>query len=270
MPAAGLDTLCAQMAGYWERAITPWWERLVAALEEDVAHRARGLAAGGPLAAFADLHPRVRWRAGAVEVEHPYDAEVELAGRGLLLVPAAFVWPGLWAMLDPPWQPAIVYAPRGLGTLWEPPRRPRTAALDALLGRRRAPGREPGWRVGAPRRAPPRGPRDGAPGWADGSVRAHRGGGRADPCGRWSSACALRSPRCASGGLGERQRRALRGWVRSVPQTSSAAGFRRRSTFCSVWSKTSSATKRAGGSRRLRHNVEIARRAPAISTFCVV
>ena len=137
-PAAGLDVLAGQMAAYWERAIAPWWGRLVAALERDVAHRARGLAAGGPIAAFADLHPRVRWRDGAVEVEHQYDAEVELAGRGLLLVPAAFVWPGLWAMLDPPWQPAIIYAPRGLGTLWEPPRRPRTAALDALLGRRRA------------------------------------------------------------------------------------------------------------------------------------
>jgi len=137
-PDAGLERLTAQMGAYWERAIAPWWERIVAALEADVARHARGLAAGGPLAAFADLHPRVRWRAGAVEVEHTYDADVELAGRGLLLVPAAFVWPGLWAMLDPPWQPAIVYAPRGLGTLWEPPRRARTGALDGLLGRRRA------------------------------------------------------------------------------------------------------------------------------------
>jgi DNA-binding transcriptional ArsR family regulator len=137
-PAAGLDRLTAQMAAYWDRAIAPWWERIVAAAEADVAHHARGLAAGGPFAAFADLHPRVRWRAGAVEVEHAYDAEVDLAGRGLLLVPAAFVWPGLWAMLDPPWQPAIVYAPRGLGALWEPPRRAGTGALDALLGRRRA------------------------------------------------------------------------------------------------------------------------------------
>ena len=137
-PGTGLGALAGQMAAYWERAIAPDWERLVAALEEDVAHRARGLAAGGPLAAFAGLHPRVRWRDGAVEVEQQYDAEVELAGRGLLLVPAAFVWPGVWSMLDPPWQPAIVYAPRGIGALWEPARRPRTGALDALLGRRRA------------------------------------------------------------------------------------------------------------------------------------
>jgi DNA-binding transcriptional ArsR family regulator len=137
-PSGGLDELTRQMGAYWDRAIAPWWERIVAALESDVAHRARGLAAGGPLAAFAGLHPRVSWRAGGVEVEHAYDAEVELGGRGLLLVPAAFVWPGLWAMLDPPWQPAIVYAPRGLGTLWEPPSRTRARALDGLLGGRRA------------------------------------------------------------------------------------------------------------------------------------
>ena len=137
-PAAALERLTGQMSAYWDRAIAPWWERIVAALEADVDHHARGLAAAGPLAAFADLHPRVSWRAGAVEVEHSYDAGVELAGRGLLLVPAAFVWPGLWAMLDPPWQPAIVYAPRGLGTLWQPRRRRDPGALGGLLGTRRA------------------------------------------------------------------------------------------------------------------------------------
>jgi hypothetical protein len=137
-PAAGLDALGRQMATYWERALAPWWERVAAALEADVAEQARALAAGGPLAAFSQLHPRVRWREGAVEVEHVYDAEVRLDGRGLLLIPAAFVWPGLWAMIDPPWQPAIVYAPRGLGTLWDPAGRAHSDALDALLGARRA------------------------------------------------------------------------------------------------------------------------------------
>jgi DNA-binding transcriptional ArsR family regulator len=40
-------------------------------------------------------------------------------------------------MTDPPWQPAIVYAPRGVATLWEPAE-PATGALADLLGRRRA------------------------------------------------------------------------------------------------------------------------------------
>ena len=41
-------------------------------------------------------------------------------------------------MVDPPWQPAIVYPPRGLGTLWEPRGRAHAGALAGLLGRRRA------------------------------------------------------------------------------------------------------------------------------------
>ena len=62
---------------------------------------------------------------------------MELAGRGLLLVPVAFAWPQLWAMIDPPWQPAVVYAPRGVATLWEPAEHAPGALAD-LLGRRRA------------------------------------------------------------------------------------------------------------------------------------
>jgi hypothetical protein len=43
----------------------------------------------------------------------------------------------LWAMIDPPWQPGVVYAPRGVATLWEPAERAPDALAD-LLGRRRA------------------------------------------------------------------------------------------------------------------------------------
>jgi len=35
----------------------------------------------------------VRWRDGVVEVEHRHDREVDLRGRGLLLVPTVFAWP---------------------------------------------------------------------------------------------------------------------------------------------------------------------------------
>jgi DNA-binding transcriptional ArsR family regulator len=40
-------------------------------------------------------------------------------------------------MFDPPWQPALVYAPRGVATLWEPAEQAPDALAD-LLGRRRA------------------------------------------------------------------------------------------------------------------------------------
>jgi DNA-binding transcriptional ArsR family regulator len=136
-PERGMRELVEVMTAYWRRAIEPHWPAIRATLEADIAYRAGRLAAGGPLAAFADLHPDVAWRDGALNVERPYEFEVDLAGRGLLLVPVAFAWPQLWPMIDPPWTPAVVYAPRGIATLWAPQER-TPDALDDLLGRRRA------------------------------------------------------------------------------------------------------------------------------------
>jgi Family of unknown function (DUF5937)/Helix-turn-helix domain len=137
-PRRGLAELTAVMAGYFERAIAPWWPDIRAALESDILHRARRLTAGGAIEVFEDLHHQVHWRDGTLEVERPYDQEVDLRGRGLLLVPAAFAWPRVFAMTDEPWQPALVYTPRGLGSLWAPPAGGDSEALAALLGRRRA------------------------------------------------------------------------------------------------------------------------------------
>jgi Family of unknown function (DUF5937)/Helix-turn-helix domain len=137
-PGRGVAELTAVMAGYFERAIAPWWPEIRTALESDILHRARRLTAGGAIEVFEDLHPQVRWRDGVLEVDRRYDQEVDLRGRGLLLVPAAFAWPRVFAMFDEPWQPALVYTPRGLGSLWAPPAGGDGDALAALLGRRRA------------------------------------------------------------------------------------------------------------------------------------
>jgi DNA-binding transcriptional ArsR family regulator len=136
-PPRGMAQLTELMTAYWRRVIEPHWPVIRATLEADIAYRARRLTEGGPLAAFADLHEEVGWRDGALVVDRDYESTVELAGRGLLLVPVAFAWPQLWAMIDPPWQPAVVYAPRGVATLWEPAE-PAAGALADLLGRRRA------------------------------------------------------------------------------------------------------------------------------------
>ena len=138
-PQRGLAELTAVMAGYYERAIAPWWPEIRAALEDDILHRARRLTAGGAIEVFEDLHHQVHWRDGVLEVDRPYEQEVELGGRGLLLVPAAFAWPRVFAMVDEPWQPALIYTPRGLGSLWAPADGGGDGqALAALLGRRRA------------------------------------------------------------------------------------------------------------------------------------
>lgn len=133
----GVEVLVDQMAGYWERALAPWWDRIRALLEADIRHRAGRLAEGGALELFAELHGGVRWRSGTLEVEAATDAEVVLGGRGLQLVPSAFVWPSTGAMFDPPWQPSVIYAPRGVGDLWAPTGA-GSEALGDLVGRGRA------------------------------------------------------------------------------------------------------------------------------------
>jgi DNA-binding transcriptional ArsR family regulator len=137
-PDRGLEVLTRVMAGYFERVIAPWWPEIRATLEADIVHRARRLTAGGAIEVFEDLHPQVRWRDGVLEVERPYDQDVDLRGEGLLLVPAVFAWPQVFAMTDAPWQPGLIYTPRGVGGLWAPEEGGDRAALDALLGRRRA------------------------------------------------------------------------------------------------------------------------------------
>jgi DNA-binding transcriptional ArsR family regulator len=136
-PAAALVALVDLMSEYWERALAPSWGAIRAVLEADIRQRARHLAGGGALELFAGLHPDVRWHDGALLVERGHEADVELAGRGLQLVPAAFGWPRVGAMFDPPWQPALIYPPRGVGDLWAPARA-GSDALGELLGRRRA------------------------------------------------------------------------------------------------------------------------------------
>ena len=89
--------------------------------------------------AFDGLHADVRWRAGTLEVQAPTDAVVELAGRGLQLVPSVFVWPRIGAMFDPPWQPTVIYPPRGVGDLWTPAgAAPGPGRSATCVGRRRA------------------------------------------------------------------------------------------------------------------------------------
>ena len=101
--------------------------------------RARRLAAVGPQAAFTGLHETVRWNEGVLYIQPTAKtpADVDLAGRGLLLAPAAFTWPNVWPRTDPPWDPALVYPPPGTAELWAS-EEGRDDALEALLGRGRA------------------------------------------------------------------------------------------------------------------------------------
>jgi DNA-binding transcriptional ArsR family regulator len=136
-PRAQLDRLAAILDRWWRRVVEPHWPRIRAMLDADLAHRARRLTAGGPAALFADLHPLVHWSEVRLTVETRFDAVVPLAGRGLVLMPSAFYWQSIGPIIDPPWQPTLIYPARGVELLWQP----GEAGPDALarvIGRSRA------------------------------------------------------------------------------------------------------------------------------------
>jgi DNA-binding transcriptional ArsR family regulator len=135
--AALLERACDLLAAYWHAALAAHWPRLHALLENDVLYRARTLALHGPEALFADLHPAVRLRGNMLELDKEFDAVVDAAGRGVLLLPVAFAHPGTVVTTEQPLQPTVAYGPRGIAGLW----RSDAVAVDGVLRAFVGPGR---------------------------------------------------------------------------------------------------------------------------------
>jgi DNA-binding transcriptional ArsR family regulator len=136
-PAAARDLLGDQVQAAWERLVAPFWPSIQAVLDADVAHRSRQLTDRGLRPMLEGIDARITWSDGTVVVSDGMDILVELRGRGLLLMPSAYVWPAVAAVVDEPWQPMIVYPARGIANLWQQAA-PPPDALARLLGRTRA------------------------------------------------------------------------------------------------------------------------------------
>jgi Family of unknown function (DUF5937) len=136
-PAAARDLLADQLQAAWEHLVAPFWPRLQALLDADVAHRSRLLADHGLRQMIEGIDPRISWGQNAVIIKDSEADVVDLRGRGLVLMPSAYIWPDVAVVVDEPWQPTIVYPARGIASLWlQPP--PPPDALVRLLGRTRA------------------------------------------------------------------------------------------------------------------------------------
>ncbi|MFF2352015.1 DUF5937 family protein [Kitasatospora sp. NPDC058115] len=137
-PRRGLAQLAEQVESYWEIALAPHWPRLRSLLEGDVLHRARLFAEHGADQLLGDLASGVAWDEDTLYVGHRYvRGSRQLGGRGLLLVPSVFVWPRVFSVISPNWQPTLRYPPRGVAALWER-RSAVPQALAAVIGRSRA------------------------------------------------------------------------------------------------------------------------------------
>jgi DNA-binding transcriptional ArsR family regulator len=139
-PAALLTRIADALEAYWQRCLAPWWPRMRALLEADIAYRGRTLALGGAQALFAELGDRVSWQAGKLRVSlraQGLDQVIAIGGRGLVLSPCLFVR-NVITMIDASGPPLVVYPARGRAALWEQDGTVTSADLDELLGRTRS------------------------------------------------------------------------------------------------------------------------------------
>ncbi len=136
-PAGTRDRLADTIGRAWRELVAPFWPRIRALLDADIAHRSTILAGHGLRRVLDGLDPRIRWGESGIEVDDGTGEVVELGGRGLVLMPSAYIWPRVTSITDAPWQPTIVYPARGIEGLWQLSRSP-SDALARLLGRTRA------------------------------------------------------------------------------------------------------------------------------------
>ncbi|NRQ31210.1 winged helix-turn-helix transcriptional regulator [Nonomuraea sp. NN258] len=124
---------------YWRTCFAPWWPRMRAVLQADVVHRGQVISAHGLAAMFADLNERVQLKDGVVSMRLISDSHYRRAtsGEGLTLVPTLFSRAPT-TPISPAEPPLVMYATRGVGTLWQTESRPSPAVLTDLLGATRA------------------------------------------------------------------------------------------------------------------------------------
>ena len=89
-------------------------------------------------ALLSNLHPKASYGGGVLELDRPYEALIEPAGRGITLVPSVFAWPRVMVLVQPGYQPTLAYGPRGVAKLWSSSPAPNGTALEAALGAGRA------------------------------------------------------------------------------------------------------------------------------------
>jgi DNA-binding transcriptional ArsR family regulator len=124
------------MRRYFEVAVAPYWDTVVARATADRAYRGHAVLEGGLAAMFASLPAGIEWDPPVLRIQnYPVDGDLHLEGRGITLIPSYFCWRSPTALADRDLPPVLVY----------PARTPLDAAVErtseplrALLGGTRA------------------------------------------------------------------------------------------------------------------------------------
>lgn len=134
---AARTALITAIESYY-RAFAADWPVLRETAAADLAERSSVLARAGLGAVLESLHPGLRWRPPALEIDRPGpDREIEPGGRPVVLVPALFLWGRPRVLLEPDGPLFVTYPAGGALRLPADPAAPDDPLTEAL-GRTRA------------------------------------------------------------------------------------------------------------------------------------
>lgn len=132
--------LADAIAKYWCVAIEPFWPRMRAILDDEVAHRGTQVLTAGIFTVFDDLHHEVRLEGETLYIDKPQHRDRTEHGTRITLLPSVFAYPSLVISRAVPNRFNLIYPARGFGRAWEG-LTTATSDLDdltTLVGRTRA------------------------------------------------------------------------------------------------------------------------------------
>ncbi|MEV7192214.1 helix-turn-helix domain-containing protein [Streptomyces sp. NPDC093510] len=122
------------LARFWRDALSEGWPELRSIIEQDIAHRATVIAAHGFGQALGALHPDLDWAGDAVTLAKPWDGEIDVTGRDLVLAPGVLNWPDVIVQVDTPGQFVLYYPAQRIGA----ERDRRSGRISQVVGNARA------------------------------------------------------------------------------------------------------------------------------------
>lgn len=139
-PAERLVVIASELHDAHDQLVRPYWPRIRALLETDIAHRAALLASGGAVRLFEDLHPDLVWSAGRLTFPADQRGGTTPATRGgLVLLPVALGPDRVVVKRNTSTRTTLRYPCRGIGRLALPlDRSPVPRDTARLLGRSKA------------------------------------------------------------------------------------------------------------------------------------
>lgn len=122
------------LAQFWRVALSDGWPKLTSIVDQDIAHRAKSVIGHGVGRALGELHPDIDWVGDAITLAKPWDGEIDIAGRELVLVPGVLSWPEVIVQVDVPGEVVLYYPAHRIGT----GRKHRPGRIAQVVGAARA------------------------------------------------------------------------------------------------------------------------------------